>query len=136
VVRRLLLEQGEPHRIQDDVQVFQLVDEWHASLLQGVVHHGIPRRTGQEDHTVLQVGRDGHQCVVEVESAAVGHQEVTDYRRDVAVLGDRLQSASPRFGLTHGEAAFFEDLPQGTPDRAFVIDQENCRHALQTHSGG
>ena len=49
----LLPQQRKLYRIQDDVKVLQLAYERHAPLLQGVVHHRIPCRTGKEDHTVL-----------------------------------------------------------------------------------
>lgn len=49
----LLPQQRKPYRIQDDVKVLEFVDERHATLLQGVVHHRVASRTGKEDHAVL-----------------------------------------------------------------------------------
>jgi len=42
----LFPQQRKLYGIQDDVKVLQLVDQRHATLFQGVVHHGITRRSG------------------------------------------------------------------------------------------
>lgn len=49
----LLPQQRKLYGIQDYLKVLQLVDEGHATLFQGLVHHGIVRGTGKEDHAVL-----------------------------------------------------------------------------------
>lgn len=46
-------QQRKLHGIQDYLKIVQLVDEGHATLFQGPVHHGIARGTGKEDHAVL-----------------------------------------------------------------------------------
>ena len=49
----LFPQQRKLYSIQDDVKVLQLVDQRHPTLFQGVVHHGITRCTGKEDHAAL-----------------------------------------------------------------------------------
>ncbi len=49
----LLPQQRKPYSIQDDVKVLEFVDDRHAPLFQRSMQHGIARRTGKEDHTVL-----------------------------------------------------------------------------------
>jgi hypothetical protein len=100
------------------------------------VNHGVPRRTGKEDHTVLQVRGYPNQGVIEVEAVAIRHQEITDYCRDIGIPLDRLQGIPTGFRLGYGKTSFLEDLAQSTPDRTFIVDEEDCRHALQTRSGG
>jgi hypothetical protein len=49
-------QQHEPHRVQNDVQVLQLVDQWDTALFQRLVHGGIASCAGKEDNPVSEMG--------------------------------------------------------------------------------
>jgi hypothetical protein len=124
----LLPQKRKPHCIHHDLQVLQLVDERHAPLLQRIVYHGVSGRAGEKDDPVPQVGCDGDQGIVEVQTVDLRHEEIADYGRDITIRRNGIEGLPPARRLPHPEAALLQDLTQGMADSTFVVHQKDCLH--------
>ena len=121
-------EQHQPDRIEHDLQIFQLVDERDAPIFQRSVHDRVARRAGQEHHAITEVGRPGHQRIVEIKPVQLGHDEVADHRGDGRIVGKSVERLAAANRLANTEATPLKDLAQSGAHRALVVHQQNRRH--------
>ncbi len=127
----LFAQQREFHRIHDDVQILEFVDQRHATLLQWIVNHRIAGCTGQKHDAMLQVRGDGDEGIVEIEPVDLRHEKITDDGGDVPVRGDSVERISSRFCLANVEPPLLENLANCSADSAFIIDHKYCLHDHQ-----
>ena len=121
-------QQDQPDRVEDDVEIFQLVDQRNSTVFQWLVHRRVPGGAGEEYDSVSQMGRSRHQRVVEVEAVELRHDEVAHHRSDRRIVRERLEGDATRIGFHHGETPALENLAQCAADFALIVYQENGRH--------
>src|SRR3954447_9835474 len=122
-------QEHQSHRVEDNVKVFQLIDQGNAPVFQRLVHGGIAGCAGKKYDSVLQVRRSSHERVVEVEPIKLRHKKITDHCRDAGISGESVQRNPPGIGFQNHETTALEDLAQRAADLALVIDQEDRGHA-------